>query len=227
MTTILIPAAGFGQRVGSPPAKELLIRPLTDRAFIDWPLELALKRNWRALVISRHDKISLNKYIEDYCIRLLSNSSDVNSLSIELLKISASTDWYDTLLQSKEYWSERNIIFLPDVQFAPSGILDQLDSALQENDLAVAVHSVEDSENWGHIYDINDRLWAAEKPKQKLPLKGFAWGLFGFQKNAGTEVLTAQWQSQVENKPQEIKKKCAFFNLESFSDLTRYQMSSH
>jgi hypothetical protein len=250
MVTLLIPAAGFGQRIGSPPAKELLIRPNTNKAFIDWPLDLALEKNWRAVVISREDKTQLNDYIDNYIsnhktkicnqtreaetaiktsiatITETTIATAVETSHVELVKIVTSKDWYDTLLQSKAYWSERNIVFLPDVDFGPVEILTQLSLALKNSEIAVATHFVNDPENWGHIYASNNNIEVSEKPKNyPLPAKQ-AWGIFGFQKNAGTAILKAQWQSQLEQKPQRLNKTCAFFPLDFFCDLTRTSITT-
>jgi choline kinase len=219
MVTLLVPAAGFGERMGFPPAKELLIRPGTNKPFIDWPLELAIERNWRVVIISRQDKLSLNQYIENYINNYILAHEGVSP--IQLLKISSSTDWYDSVMQSESYWSNYNIVFLPDVYINPITILDYLSGGLVDNELVVARHSVIDPQNWGHIYDFNKKIYFIEKPKVELVPSSVAWGLFGFQKKSGMAVLTALWKSQIEQKIQVLEKTCTFFSLEAFYDLTR------
>lgn len=216
--TLLVPAAGYGLRMGSPPAKELLNRPNSTKKFIDWPIEIALQNHWPITVISRKNKTALNDYLE----QLKTQKQNLNLLN--LVTIDASIDWFDTLLQTKEYWGERNIIFLPDVDFGPQSILTELNESLEIFEVAAAIHHVTDPQNWGHIFENchnSECIDFFEKPKQPFKLQNRAWGLFGFRKKFGVSILKAQSESQKLQQAVSLKLKCRFIDLQYFSDLTR------
>lgn len=93
--TVLIPAAGFGKRVGSPSAKELL--PDEDgQPIIAWALRQVAKRGWHAHVITRPAKQPLLEYLE---------KQKNNGLSLSIQLIEGSSEWPDSLLQSRQHWS--------------------------------------------------------------------------------------------------------------------------
>lgn len=215
---ILIPAAGFGTRVGSPPAKELFIREDTKQPMIEWSLGLATQENISATIITRKDK----SYLIDY----LQNHPNYNS-TFDLHLIESSTDWQDTLLQAQDVWGLNNIVLLPDVTWQPIQKLSQLVNSLTHDStpsISIALHSVSDFEKWGILCeDKNNAYIWCEKPKEiptNTKMLG-AWGIFGFHKNIGFNLLTQLIESQKQKKYFELKEKVNLVHLDYFKDLTR------
>jgi hypothetical protein len=215
---VIIPAAGFGRRVGSPPAKELLLRPgkaqrLPQRLpqrLIDEPIWHSLNRGWPVLVITRSDKTALIDYL------------GANHPQVQIQVISETPDWQSTVLQSKELWHNRNLLYLPDVEFEPVGILDNLVQLLSEFDLAVGQHSVADSSVWGHVWATQTNCFSViEKPEGTIAAGQCAWGLLAFKKFMGEPLLRAQLESQMTKKPILVKGSLGVVRLTSFRDLTR------
>src|SRR4051812_48128743 len=101
---VLIPAAGFGKRMGLPEAKEMLIGP-EGTPLIEWSLSFCNKNGLKPLVISRPEKNSLNDYLR--------------RIGVDTLLIEPSGEWPDTLLKSEELWAEKNLVLLPDTRFSP------------------------------------------------------------------------------------------------------------
>lgn len=173
---VLIPAAGFGRRMGSPMSKELL--PLrAGRPLIEAPLEWCADRHWPVLVITRQEKINLIEYLSRR-----ENASDGEGLSaqrpkvrktssspVDTLLVSATKDWPDTLLASGDHWHEWNLVLLPDVDFAPLEILDQMAELMNSpKQLIVASHDVgveaEARRAWGFLRPTSTGVMIAEKP---------------------------------------------------------------
>ena len=63
MTHVIIPAAGFGKRVGGAVSKELLYYKDDSFPLIQWCLSLCKKYELKPVVISRRDKLDLNQYL--------------------------------------------------------------------------------------------------------------------------------------------------------------------
>ena len=207
--TVLIPAAGFGRRMGSPEAKELM--PLREgQPLIDEPLKMALQRNWQVVLITRKEKKSLVDHVLKY---------KEMGLSLEVLYVLPTKEWPESLLLSKEKWNLWNLVVLPDTFYAPFHIWDQMFEATNSDiDLVVAQHSVSCSSKWGVLNPDTKGLVIAEKQK------GFpkAWGLYMFSEIWGERILKAQLQSQQENKLIELAGCRSFaLDLDVFGDFTR------
>jgi UTP-glucose-1-phosphate uridylyltransferase len=208
---VLIPAAGFGVRAGEPPAKELL--PLRENSenkiLIEEPLRWCQQRNWPCLVIIRKNKTVLIDYLQNYHPK------------VQIQLIESSKDWQDTLLQSQNHWASHNLVLLPDVEFNPLTILDQMISEWSDQDVIAATHNVTDVNNWGFILKkSNEEFSVFEKPPALLK-HPHAWGIFGFKKDIGQTLLEAQMKSHVTHQEIPLKGKISTFSLESFKDLTR------
>lgn len=208
--TLLIPAAGYGRRMGSPPAKEMLLRKGADEPLIAAPLRWAAERQWRAVVITRPEKRPLIDYLQ---------KCDGQP---ELVLLEASQDWQHSLLQAEALWSDHNIIVLPDVEFSPIAALDQMATLLNNNNEVVAAqHTVVDPAQWGHVWlSSAGEIAVVEKPT------GFdkydcAWGLLGFKKSIGHQLLHTLWESQTAKKTLTVRGSLATVRLQSFVDLTR------
>jgi hypothetical protein len=207
---IIIPAAGFGRRVGSPPAKELLLRASTKRPYIDAPIEWSRERNWEVLVITRRDKQILIEYL----------SRVYPHVSIHCIE--SSPDWQSTVLQARSHWLDNNLILLPDTEFSPLEALDQIAEQLFDFDVVAGVHRVSDPEHWGHMRVLSDNVFeVAEKPNGLLSENSIAWGLLGFRKSHGESLLSAQWMSQRERKVVAVQGQLGLTPLKDFKDLLR------
>lgn len=200
---ILIPAAGYGRRVGAPPAKELLLNPKTGLTFIDSALARAGEIG-EPVVISRHDKTVLNEYLKD---------------KSELCLIESSREWPETLLMSKSFWREYNLVLLPDTYFEPRVILADLVEALKIHDVAYGVFSVNDPRTWGAIEITNSRMKIHEKPHEIFSAN--AWGVFSFRSQCGDDVLRAHYESTMDHQPKFLSLSCQLLPLAKFEDLTR------
>lgn len=202
---ILIPAAGYGTRVGRPAAKELLVGS-DGRAMILGPLEISQTLKWPALVITREDKRELIEFIES-----------LGRVDVQIQRIQATQDWPETILRSQDHWRKRNFVLLPDTEWEPLSILNQMFKA--KEDVVIATHEVEDLGTWGVMKKVANGLAICEKPKDLGP--GRAWGVFGFTRDAGASLLEAQSLSTVDHEWRLLNLSAQEFLLRQFRDLTR------
>jgi hypothetical protein len=184
-TKLLVPAAGFGKRVGSPTAKELLILKNEVKPLIEWSLELSKKYQLPAVIISREDKVDLNNYL----------ASISRKYMLEICLITSSQEWPDTILQAEAHWAEKNIVMLPDTRFGPEVILEKMNTILTKDRFVFATFEAEILNTWGVIRNDKNKSFIAEKPNV-YKTTDQAWGLFGFQKDSGKKLLTAMLQSK-------------------------------
>lgn len=204
-STLLIPAAGFGKRLQMPKAKELLVHHTETRPLIDWSLDLGQRYFSRTVVISRNDKQDLNAYLEE-------------KNNIEVYKIDSSVEWPDTILKAKSIWGDTNLVVLPDTRFSSTSLLQMMNLSLQKNAFTFACIKKEDPSTWG-ILRTENGFYVAEKPQTQLPSDS-VWGLFGFQKQYGDNLLGAFLNSKgsyVSIFPQQV----SVFDLDHFEDLSR------
>lgn len=195
----IIPCAGFGTRMSMAKnkSKEMLPDPQNKRKFIiDYSLHLCKVFNMEPLVITREDKQDLRQHLYNQ--------------QVEFIDITPRGEWYKTVLKSKEYWSEDNILILPDTRFNSIGVIDQIQQGLVLGNNAVfAMHKVSDPQNWGIIKDY--RLW--EKPIGLTNEQ--AWGIIGFKKEYGEELFDNM------SGPGFELNNVGFVYLKSFKDITR------
>lgn len=209
---LLIPAAGFGKRLGSPKAKELLELKTESLPLIEWSLSLAKTFGMPAVVISREDKVELNAYLH----------SKMKDYPIEICLISDSKEWPDTLLQSESKWAATNIVILPDTRFQPVEIINDLHRILQIEPYAFATFQPDDFSAWGVIRTSKEGSYISEKPKV-WDTNDKVWGLFGFQKSYGQKILNAMLSSQGEFVTFS-KGRSQLLPLKTFNDLGRSGM---
>jgi dTDP-glucose pyrophosphorylase len=173
----LIPCAGFGTRMKMLPheAKELLPDE-NGNPTIDWSLSLCNKYNIEPIIITRPEKEKFNKYINDRNVKYVYDEG--KSVGISLLK-------------TKEYWGEYNIILLPDTRFDYSEnlFIDIFKCMEIGNDCMFALFNVIDYHNWGVI--CNNTFY--EKPKKSFIEEdnALAWGVIGFKKDYGETLLSS------------------------------------
>ena len=196
---LIIPCAGLGSRMKMPAnqSKELLLyngKPLIENA-----LELAKYFQISPLVITRKEKTDLIQYCAER--------------GIETLIIEVQGEWASTILQSKDYWDEDNILILPDTIFdyGVNAFRDIEQGLSLGNNAVFALHNVPDRQNWGIV----SQYTVTEKPAESGP--GLAWGLIGFKKKYG-ELLF--YYMQRKNNPLNLRD-CGFTYLKNFKDVTR------
>ena len=207
---ILVPAAGFGRRVGSPEAKELLPRP-DGRLFIDQVLLDGLRLQIPVHVITRKEKASLIEYLENF------KKQNDHLISIQLVE--SSKEWPDTLLQSEDQWYEENLVYLPDMEFSPDSAPGNLFDSLKDKDAGFATFAVDDPRKWGVIAQNENQFSLCEKPT--IVKREMAWGLFSFRKNIGKNLLSAILESTFDHQWKSLNLKIAEVQLENYKDLSR------
>ena len=234
---IIIPAAGYGKRMGSVSAKELLPHPNSGKPFLLEAIQKHQALQAPFHIISRKDKIELNEFI--YSLKKgstlhpgsilqqdFSPLSDPIDVPIELQCIEPSKEWPDTILQSKPYWTEWNLLVLPDADYHPLVTLKQLEE-FQKSDAAYSVlfftFNVENSSTWGMVRCATDFFEVVEKPQStsNLMAKDKAWGLILFHKNIGEALFSALLESNVDHFWKRIEGKAHEISLDDFEDLTR------
>lgn len=208
MPLVLLPAAGFGRRAGSPESKEMLPDE-TGRPLIDWAIDQAFARGWPVHVILRPQKVSL--------IRHLKKRQEEGALSLQ--EIRGSLECSHSLLLSRHHWRENNIVILPDTRWQPTNALDSLAAKLQEFAAAYGTFPITAPEEWGTVSLGNQAVRIAEKCGGPGSLT--AWGLLGFRRAAGVPLLAAHLESHLRRSVQEAAIACTQVPLQSFVDLTR------
>ncbi len=223
--SVLIPAAGYGRRMGSPAAKELLYSTDLQMTFIDHAIRLA--HSWQAtpIVVTRADKTELIEYLRANCAD-----------QIRLHLIEGSVEWADTCVQSISLLAEHSVLLLPDTQFSPADIGLSLFAALTDAEISAACFSPASLSTWGAIATSKDGLLICEKPKSPpvctdhpgapLVYDGYenakAWGLLGFRKGRAHELFSKISRSHEEHSTWQ-KLECTYkeLPLNHFVDLTR------
>lgn len=211
-TTMIVPCAGFGTRVGSPPAKELLINPQTHSPLIEHCLQVAEQNEWRSVLITRPEKKVLMDYV---AIR-----EAKKSFQSQWVLVQKTAEWPESILKSADYWEEKNILILPDTTWSPAGIEKKLISALDHCDVAFGVFTSAEQGTWGTV-SINDNvLHLCEKPTITRP-HFQAWGLIAFRKNIGKILFSEILESTMDHQVKSLQLKAQTILMDSFSDLTR------
>lgn len=196
----IIPSAGFGRRmkIKKNQSKEML----PDVIFgydhiIDYSLEICRRYNLEPIVISRKEKKDLNNYLK--------------KKKVKTVIIKPEGEWNNSVLKSSEFWSEDNILILPDTRWNNWEVIEDMKKGLQLGNNAVfAIHNVNDPENWGVIKN----YYLREKPKD-LSEKQNAWGVIGFKQNYGYHLFESMNNKNV------WLNNCGFAYLNGFQDITR------
>lgn len=206
---VLIPAAGFGKRVGSPPAKELFIDQESGEPLIQYSLRCAALCAAAPLVIVRKDKLELIDYLREK--------------GIEMQLIERSEEWPDTLLQSEALWAEHNVVILPDSKFEPREVAKEMFEYMARGSrLVFAKFSPPEFNTWGCIGRQGTRWCSCEKPAQVEEIDDLiAWGLFGFARGEGMELLSSMLRTTRTHRWEALACVPALVPLQSFVDCTR------
>lgn len=193
----IIPAAGFGTRVEMKPNQSKEMLPDKDnygKPLIQWSLDLCKLFKMEPIVITREDKKDLRQYLFDY--------------QIKFIDIKVEGEWNDSILKSKSYWSDNNLLLLPDTRFDRIKCIEDIENGLKlGNNAMMALHKVNDPEKWGIIS--NYTLY--EKPHGIVGPQ-YAWGLIGFKNHYG-EMLFSNSFCDLND--------VGFTFLNKFEDLTR------
>lgn len=211
----IIPAAGWGRRMGSPPAKELLPHPIDpSRNFLELCLDLCAQFGLDPLIISRQNKEALNDWLSVHLTR------------DHYLLLPPTSEWSETVWLSHPAWGEENILLLPDVFFEPLSVLEVMKQNLKSYEMVLATHRIplRVAHQWGLL--LSDGF-VVEKPQKLLPewenMKHLtAWGVIAFRKS---DAVVKFWEQYNRYSKQSIPLRLPIpwkqFALKSFIDLTR------
>lgn len=210
--SVVIPAAGFGSRMGLPVAKEMLVNPGTGLKFVNLSLQQAKIIGAKVILITRREKKELIDYVSDFC--------QEHHLLLEVLQIEPTSEWPETVLMSEHCWTERNLLILPDTDWRPSMFVPELiqDWTLRATDVIYGVFP-STKNNWGYV-KTGEGLWLCEKPV--VPLEGFmAWGMIGFKKEIGAKLFREHLTSTFDHQVKFLKISAQIKKMDAFFDRTR------
>lgn len=202
---MIIPAAGWGTRIGQPVSKEMLIGP-DKKPLIDFSIQLADQFNMQPLVITRREKTNLVEYL---CSR-----------NIDTIFVEPTREWPETVLKSSDFWHEKNIVCLPDTTFEPLDALKSVAEELNAFEIAFGCFKTNQPELWGMVAETENGFEICEKPTEDKP--GFkAWGVFGFKKEVGHKSLGQFLESALDRSWKTLGKSCKIIEIDMFQDHTR------
>jgi len=229
MGLCLIPAAGFGKRVGQPQAKEMLIDPENGEPLINWSIRVALNFGLKPLVITRPEKTNLIEYLKR------------EWPEAEIFLINSSREWPHSLLLSEAQWVDVNLMLLPDTRFGPIELVSSLieDCRTKAFDASFAYFETSESlKTWG-VLDLDEfsyrkNIWTpkdagsqiriCEKPIiEQLSAKHpyYPWGFFAFRKKIGQELFSGLLNSSFSHEWFELNGTVNLHQLSYFKDMTR------
>jgi len=209
-TLAIIPAAGLGTRVGSPPAKELMPHPYFAGSFLEAILDRCRRFNLHPLVISREDKHALNQVLEKKYQRG----------ELSYITIPATREWTFTVAEASPYFGQRNILLLPDAVFEPEEMIETMLNDLQQIELSLATFTVEQPKLWGCVRARHSKLELCEKP-QLTTDQALAWGVLAFHANSGRQLFDSYKQTSISHDWIEFSGTYRMHQLDSFTDLQR------
>jgi hypothetical protein len=209
---IIIPAAGFGRRVGSPQSKEMLKRK-NGQLMIDLAFEKAKEMDCSVHLITRKEKVDLISYTEEQFQKGLKGQIQI---------VNPTKEWPDSILKSQNYWHEWNLLFLPDTDFQPRDILKQICLEIQTHqpDFAAASFVCDHAPTWGCFRQVGDGYEFCEKPKiAKTGIE--AWGFLFFKKQFGENLFSHLLESSFDHQWKFFRCKGVTLQMDHFEDLTR------
>ena len=211
-TTIIIPAAGRGTRMGSPKdGKEMLIVPKEKRPLIDWSIEHATKTADKVVLITSPEKYLLRNHVRMLWPKVVH------------VTIEPQGEWPDTVLASASEWTERNLLMLPDARFEPVEYIKELPAYIDHvhTFAAFAIQRIKLEEvcKFG-IVNASTRE-TVEKPviyEPETTHNWGAWGLIAFTPVMGLQLF------QTYSKPGtvlQLPRGCVTLYLNWYQDITR------
>ncbi len=174
-------------------------------SFIEKALERVSKAGARPLVISRVDKSYLNKWL-------------LESKTPHIL-VTETHEWVETVMLSKPFWVEKNLLLLPDADFSPENIIEGLLDDLNQYELSFGVFDVLDIQKWGALKLLDEKIFITEK--YKTSQAGTAWGFIAFRSSCASNFWEIYQQSQLTHQWLELPFLVSLQRLEYFEDLTR------
>lgn len=203
---IIIPAAGFGTRVGSPLSKELILHE--NEPMIDHAIRIAKSLHARALIITRKEKTNLIEHLKQF-----------DHVDVQIIE--PSKEWPHTILQSEPHWAENNLLILPDTRWSPEYVYLKMLESLNHHKLSVGYFSPEALNTWGCFKLHSYYYTLCEKPQDQLELDYKAWGLLAFHKDIGNELFNLILESTFDHQIKPTHFTYEAFELLNFVDLTR------
>lgn len=195
----IIPAAGFGTRMGMKPgqSKEMLPSPENKyNPIISYALTLCKMFNMEPLVVTRKEKVDLRQYLFNE--------------QVKFIDIEVEGEWNETILKSREHWHKENLLLLPDTRFSSLRVIENIQRGLSlGNNAVMALHRVPDPSNWGIV---TNNYTLMEKPEISTGPQ-LAWGLIGFRNTYGQKLFSNVKYLELEN--------VGFTYLDYFKDITR------
>jgi hypothetical protein len=145
-----------------------------------------------------------------------------SGVEISIQLIESSREWPDTLLKSKPYWKEKNLICLPDTRYEPESIWDSLMAS--HAPIAAATFEPKDFStsfsSWGFFRKSDHGFELCEKPQE--PLEDMqAWGLICFEASVGEALFNHQLESTFDHQWKKLPYDIDYLTLQFFTDLTR------
>jgi dTDP-glucose pyrophosphorylase len=210
---LIIPAAGYGTRVGKPVAKELMPDE-QGLPLIQWWLDRAREIDADVHLITRKEKAVLVDFVQSYCDSLI--------LTYSVQYIESSREWPDTVLQSEPFWSNKNILVLPDTRYKPISSLSEISNLLNEKAVVAGLFDVDDPAKWGIVRRSAEHNWICDKPIDcSFTEIAQAWGLLGFRSASGEKLFSGILQSYFDKRWQTLPSSFGCVQLAGFKDLTR------
>jgi len=222
MMTILIPAAGFGKRNSDFAIKELMLfqgKPLIEYSFdhlMQAHADKAIIK--KTIVITRQEKLAgFQAWLKEY------RQKCSHALTVRFQVIEPEGEWPSTLLKSAPYWSDKNLVLLPDTRITASWPFVK----------TLAAHLDKASSVWGVVekpldltgtFGVIERkgaraLAVCEKPR--VARSPWVWGCFAFQKKWGEAVLNILAESCSTHSKSPLPENSLVLDLNFFEDLSR------
>lgn len=199
----IIPSCGYGTRMNMMPnqSKELLINPDTSKPLIQWHIDLCKKYDIEPIFIVRPEKKDLISYLEKQQYKPILYSPNEGE------------EWMYTIYNNREYFSEKNILLLPDTTFSPQDVIVELKEHLEWLEFVLLLHEIPQNEQY--LWGIYENEVVLEKPKACY--SNLAWGVIGFDINC-----VDAFKELGETKKINLQKRVKYdILLNNFKDVTR------
>lgn len=210
---VILPAAGFGTRMGTPESKEMLTAPDENAPLIQFALDLFYHCPGHIVVPTRAEKKNLISFIQTHYPQVI----------VQIIE--PSQEWPDTVLQSKKYWMEKNILVLPDTRWAPTNAVFQVMKSLDHSACAFSTFSVSQLESWG-VFCLQPHSVCDKPPRQEMhsdAFSYFSWGHIAFHQHVGEKIFSQILRSHRTRQFEQLdfEPSVSPIALDWFHDLTR------
>jgi len=182
-------------------SNEMVYDSFINGPMIDYSLSLCNKFNLDPIIITHKNKTDLIDYVKDKTEILIVDNTV--------------TDYFQSVLLSKGYWYNQNILLLPNIRFEPENALESL-ASFGSSKVVLGVHTVENSTKYGAIKIKDEEVFYANKPLTNET--NFAWGLISFKYDYGIELFNNMLDK---NKWHKFHYETNFVFLNNFLDVNR------